>query len=80
MAGNKETVNLWLPWVHKLITNAKAWINGTQHGVKAKHLKRYLAEYLYRYNRRHDVGRLFHRALVACARALPVRLYALTRT
>jgi hypothetical protein len=77
VGGSKEAVNRWLPWVHRLIGNAKVWINGTHHGVEAKHLKRYLAEYLYRFNRRHDVGRMFHRALVACTRARPVRLCAL---
>lgn len=77
VGGSKEVVNHWLPWVHRLIGNAKIWINGTHHGVQAKHLRRYLAEYLYRFNRRHDVERLFHRALVACVGARPVRLCAL---
>ncbi len=77
VSGDRETCDRWLPWVHKFISNAKVWINGTHHGVKAKHLGRYLGEYTYRFNRRHDVDRLFHRALVACAIAQPVRLCAL---
>jgi hypothetical protein len=36
-----------------------------------------VGEYTYRFNRRHDVPRLFHRALVACALAPPVKLCAL---
>lgn len=67
----------WLPWVHRFISNAKSWVNGTHHGVKAKHLSRYLGEYTHRFNRRHDVNRLFHRALTACAVAHPVRQHAL---
>jgi transposase-like protein len=77
VAGDPETCARWLPWVHKFISNAKAWINGTHHGVKDKHMGRYVGEYTYRFNRRHDVSRLFHRALVACTLAPPVKLCAL---
>jgi transposase-like protein len=77
VSGNPEARDRWLPWVHKFISNAKAWINGMHHGVKDKHMGRYVGEYTYRFNRRHDVPRLFHRALVACALAPPVKLYAL---
>lgn len=77
VSGSPEICQSWLPWVHKFISNAKAWINGTHHGVRDKHLERYLAEYTYRFNRRHDVARLFHRALAACAVAQPVRQHAL---
>lgn len=67
----------WLPWVHKFISNAKAWLVGTHHGVEAKYLARYLGEYTYRFNRRHDLDGLFHRALTACAIASPKTAYAL---
>jgi len=63
----------WLPWVHRWVENAKSWLRGTHHGVKQKYLSRYLAEYNYRFNRRHDPYGLFDRALNACARAHPVR-------
>jgi hypothetical protein len=62
----------WLPWVHKFISNAKAWVVGTHHGVDSKYLGRYLAEYTYRFNRRHDQNGLYHRALTACAIGVPV--------
>jgi len=78
VSGDPEMCTHWLPWVHKFISNAKSWVNGTHHGVKDKHLSRYLGEYTYRFNRRHDVDRLFHRALTACAIACPVRLDALS--
>jgi transposase-like protein len=61
----------WLPWVHKFIGNAKTWIVGTHHGVGSKYLAQYLAEYTYRFNRRHDPDSLFHRALTACVLADP---------
>ena len=68
----------WLPWVHKFISNAKTWILGTHHGVRAKYLDKYLGEFTYRFNRRHDPDGLFQRALSACALASPRRAYALT--
>ena len=66
VAGDQKVVDLWLPWVHKFISNAKTWVNGTHHGVSSKHLELYLAEYAYRFNRRHGPEILFHRDLVTC--------------
>ena len=40
VASDPEACVRWLPWVHKFISNAKAWINGTHHGVKDKHIGR----------------------------------------
>ena len=77
VSGDRKACDHWLPWVHKFISNAKAWLNGTHHGVKDKYLAGYLGEYTYRFNRRHDVGRMFHRALAACSLAQPVRCCAL---
>ncbi len=62
VSGDPQACDRWLPWVHRFISNAKTWVNGTHHGIKYKHLSRYLAEYTYRFNTRHDVSRLFHRA------------------
>jgi transposase-like protein len=64
--GDDKILEHWLPWVHKFISNAKSWIVGTHHGVNAKYFKLYLAEYTYRFNRRHDVKRFFSRALYSC--------------
>ena len=69
--SKQEIIDAWLPWVHKFISNAKSWIIGTHHGVEAKYLELYLAEYTYRFNRRHDPDSLFHRALQACTSARP---------
>jgi hypothetical protein len=35
---------LTLPIVHVLFSNVKTWLNGTFHGVSAKHLPRYARE------------------------------------
>jgi transposase-like protein len=71
MANDPVALERWLPWVHKFISNAKAWLVGTHHGVESKYLGRYLGEYTFRFNRRHDPDSLFHRALTACALAQP---------
>ena len=77
MDRNRQACDRWLPWVHKFISNAKTWILGTHHGVGVRYVGRYLAEYTYRFNRRHDPDSLFHRALTACALAKPITLHAL---
>lgn len=67
MDSKRENIDRWLPWVHRFISNAKTWIIGTHHGVRKQYLDLYLAEYTYRFNRRHDPDSLFHRALTACS-------------
>ena len=55
-----------LPWVHKIISNAKSFILGTYHGLGKKHLQSYLSEFAYRFNRRFWQSQLFDRLLNAC--------------
>ena len=57
-----------LRWLHMIIGNAKAFINGTYHGTSIKHLQMYLSEFCYRFNRRNYHGGIFDRLLVAVAR------------
>jgi hypothetical protein len=40
------------PWVHITLSNLKRFLLGTHHRVERKHLKRYVAEFNYRLNRR----------------------------
>lgn len=77
MNSDQQKINDWLPWVHKFISNAKTWLMGTHHRTTSKYLERYLAEYTYRFNRRHDPDSWFHRALTACAFASPKTLGSL---
>jgi len=79
MGGNQEAIDRCLPWVHKFIANAKVWLVGTHHGVESKYLGQYLAEYTYRFNRRHDPDSLFFRALGACVNAQPKTSHGLLR-
>jgi transposase-like protein len=55
-----------LPWVHRVISNAKAVIRGAHRGVSQKHLQAYLSEICYRFNRRFWERELFDRLLKAC--------------
>lgn len=64
-----------LRWLHTLVSNAKAFISGTYHGLDQKHLQAYLNEYLYRFNRRHWQKQLFARLLTACISG-PIVTYA----
>ncbi len=53
--GDSETM---APISPVLFTNVKAWLNGTFHGIGAKHLPRYAREWTYRFNRRHRIAEL----------------------
>ena len=52
-------------WLHTMVSNAKALIGGTFHGLDSKHLQSYLDEFGYRFNRRHMLDRIFERCTVA---------------
>ncbi|MCP5056080.1 MAG: transposase [bacterium] len=60
-----------LPWAHVVISNLKTWLRGTFHGVSHKHLRRYLAEFSYRFDRRWREGELFGFVLQRVARGQP---------
>src|SRR5580700_5421747 len=53
-----EYADAVLPIVHVLFSNVKTWLNGTFHGVSAKHLPRYAREWIYRFNRRRRIADL----------------------
>jgi len=63
-----------LHWVHKVISNAKSLVNGTHHGLPAKHLQAYLDEFCYRFNRRHFSTDIFDRLALAAVSANPFPL------
>jgi len=66
-----------LHWTHIIISNAKAFVQGTFHGLDAKHLQRYLDEFCYRLNRRYLAQDLFAHLTNACSLAPPKPYYAL---
>lgn len=54
-----------LAWLHTMVSNMKAFISGTYHGVERKHVDLYLAEFCFRFNRRLFFENLYER--LACA-------------
>ncbi len=63
--GNPEH----LKWIHIVISNVKAFIAGTYHGLSDVHLQAFLDEFCFRFNRRKWDGQLFVRTLAACVLA-----------
>lgn len=51
--GDPQVAEEFLPIVHLVFSNLKAWLQGTHHGrVSPKHLQAYLNEFTFRFNRR----------------------------
>jgi transposase-like protein len=55
----KMAAHIVLPWIHRVFANFKRWALGTYHGVRQKHLRRYLDEFVYRWNRRRHMRTSF---------------------
>lgn len=51
-SGNPQVAEEYLPIIHLIFSNLKAWINGVHHGVSPQHLQAYLNEFTFRFNRR----------------------------
>jgi hypothetical protein len=69
-----------LPWVHRVISNAKAVIRGAHRGVSEKHLQSYLSEVCYRFNRRFWERELFDRLVQACVSTETITYARLTHS
>lgn len=50
--ADPEDEGAWLPMIHLVFSNLKAWLLGIHHGVSAQHLQAYLNEFTFRFNRR----------------------------
>ena len=68
-----------LPWVHRVISNAKAVIRGVHRGVSEKHLQAYLSEICYRFNRRFWEKELCDRLVKACVYTQTITPHDLVR-
>lgn len=55
-----------LPKVHIVVANLKMWLRGTYNCLPAKHLQRYLDEFVFRFNRRWNLENIFDKLLVRC--------------
>jgi hypothetical protein len=69
-----------LPWVHCVIFNAKAVIRGAHRGVSEQHLRSYLCEVCYRFNRRFWERELFDRLVHDCASTETITYAKLTHS
>lgn len=64
-----------LKWLHVMISNIKANIEGAYHGLGRTYLQRYLDEFCYRFNRRHNKKPVFDH-LLACSVWAPYKTIA----
>lgn len=62
VAGNMAA-HVLLPWIHRAFSNLKRWFGGTLHGVRKQHLRLYLDEFTFRWNRRRHTRTAFDRLL-----------------
>jgi hypothetical protein len=52
-ADDPKVAEEYLPIIHLVFSNLKAWLHGTHHGaISPKHLQTYLNEFTFRFNRR----------------------------
>jgi hypothetical protein len=57
-----------------VVSNLKAWLNGTHHGVEPQHLPRYLDEFVFRFNRRTPPMAAFQTLRGIAAQKRPISL------
>ena len=50
--GDGKKTDAHLPMIHIACSNLKTWLLGTHHGVSQQHLRAYLNEFVFRFNRR----------------------------
>lgn len=50
--GDPQVAEDYLPILHLVFSNLKAWLHGVHHGVRPQHLQAYLNEFTFRFNRR----------------------------
>ena len=67
-----EQASEWLPWVHIVISNFKAFVLGTYHGISGNYVQEYLNEYTYRLNRRFWEDEIPNRLLRLATNHMPI--------
>lgn len=67
----KMAAHVVMKQVHRVVSNLKRWALGTFHGLRRKHLRRYLDEYVFRWNRRRHTRAAFDTLLGLAARLPP---------
>jgi len=69
-----EQASGWLPWMHVIISNFKAFLLGTYHGISGKYVQEYLNEFACRLNRRFGENEIPNRLLRLASNNLPVKI------
>src|SRR3954453_18538463 len=69
--GDPKNASKLFPHVHRTFSNLKTWLQGTHHGVSAKHLPSYVDEFVFRFNRRHTPMAAFQSLLGLSSRHAP---------
>ena len=67
-----------LPKVHIVVANLKMWLRGTYNCLPAKHLQKYLDEFVFRFNRRWNLENIFDKLLVRCVNTNTITYAELT--
>lgn len=67
--------NKSLAWLHTMISNLKAFISVTYHGIERKHIDLYLAAFCFRFNRRYFFENIYEH-LAVTAMAAPVSRFS----
>ena len=62
VVGNMAA-HIVLPWIHRVFSNLKTWALGVYHGLRRKHLRSYLDEFVFRFNRRRTRNAAFRSLL-----------------
>ena len=60
-----------LKWTHRVFANLKRWALGVFHGLRRPHLRRYLDEFVFRWNRRRHTASALDALLGIGARLAP---------
>lgn len=60
-----------LKWTHRMVSTLKRWGLGVHHGLRRQHLRRYLDEVVFRWNRRRHTASAFDTLLGLGARLAP---------
>lgn len=61
-----------LAWTHRVFSNLKSWALGVYHGLRRKHLQRYLDEFTFPFNRRRKRHAAFETLLGIATRRKPI--------
>lgn len=75
----RMAAHVLLPWIHRVFSNLKRWAMGTFHGFRKRHLRRYLEEFVFRWNRRNTRASAFDTLLGLTVRLPPADYWDFVR-